>query len=233
MHNIVGHDDWITARKALLAKEKEFTRLRDAFSRERRQLPWERVEKTYEFEGPQGKRSLPELFDGRSQLLVWHFMFGPDWKEGCPSCSFWADNYDGIVVHLRHRDANLVVVSRAPLAALRAYRKRMGWTFDWYSSLDSDFNFDFGVSFASEALESGTAVYNYAPLHSKGTEWPGLSVFFKDADGAVFHTYSTYARGLEMLNGAYQHMDLLPKGRDEDGLASPMAWLRRHDRYAD
>ena len=233
MPRIVSHADWIAARTKFLAKEKELTRLRDELSRERREMPWERVEKDYEFAGLHGKRSPSGLFDGKSQLLLWHFMYGPEWKEGCPSCSFWADNYDGIVVHLRHRDANLVAVSRAPLEQLEAYQKRMGWTFDWYSSLGSDFNFDFGVSFTPEQLESGTGTYNYAPLRSKHEELPGLSVFFKDGDGTVFHTYSAYSRGLDMLNGAYHQMDVLPKGRDEDGLPYTMAWLRRHDRYED
>mgnify|MGYP002622152953 CR=1 FL=1 len=231
-HRVVSRQEWTRTRTKLLATEKEFTRLRDELSRQRRELPWVNVVKQYSFEGPDGRCSLGELFDGRSQLIVYHFMFGPDWTEGCPSCSFWADNLEGIPVHLAHRDATLVAVSRAPYSKLAAYRTRMGWTFPWYSSLGSDFNYDYQVSFTSEQIDSGSAEYNYRRT-SVREELPGVSVFLRDDAGEVFHTYSTYARGLDMLNGAYHYMDLLPKGRDEDGLPWPMAWLRRHDQYED
>ena len=229
MHKIVSGTEWLAARKALLAKEKELTRLRDDLSRQRRELPWVKVEKTYVFDGPSGKETLSDLFAGRSQLIVDHFMFGADWQEGCPSCSFWADTYDGVVVHLEQRDASFVVVSRAPLDKLEAYRKRMGWSLKWVSSLNNDFNRDYHVSFTP--AEQNTAVYNYRADGFGSSEAPGVSVFAKDAAGSIFHTYSCYARGLDPLNGAYQLIDLLPKGRDEEGLAHPMAWVRRHDRY--
>ena len=230
MHTIVSGAEWLAARKALLAREKELTRLRDDLSRQRRELPWVKVEKAYVFDGPSGKETLSDLFAGRSQLIVDHFMFGADWEEGCPSCSFWADTYAGVVVHLAHRDASFVVVSKAPLEKLRAYQQRMGWTFKWVSSLNSDFNRDYHVSFTPEEQE--TAVYNYKAGGFGASEAPGISVFAKDGEGSVFHTYSCYARGLDALNGAYQLMDLLPKGRDEGALPHPMAWVRRHDRYA-
>lgn len=229
MHKIVSAEAWLSARKGLLAKEKELTRLRDDLSRQRRELPWVKVEKQYVFDGPNGKETLSDLFAGRSQLIVDHFMFGADWQEGCPSCSFWADTYDGIVVHLEHRDTSFVVVSTAPLNKLEAYRKRMGWSFKWVSSLNNDFNRDYHVSFTPE--EQKTAVYNYRAGGFGSSEAPGISVFAKDTAGDIFHTYSCYARGLDPLNGAYQLIDLLPKGRDEEGLPHPMAWVRRHDRY--
>src|SRR5262245_44207902 len=228
-HQIVSRDEWLAARKALLAKEKAFTKERDALSQERRRLPWVKVDKTYVFEGSAGKETLADLFAGRSQLLVSHFMFGPDWKEGCPSCSFWADNYNGAVVHLSHRDVSLVAISRAPLEKLESYRKRMGWSFKWVSSYGNDFNRDYHVSFTPE--EQKTAVYNYKAGGFGSSEAPGVSVFIKGADGQIFHTYSCYARGLDMLNGAYHLLDLVPKGRDEQGLSYPMAWVRRHDQY--
>jgi len=228
-HMVVSRDAWIAARKALLAKEKEFTRQRDRVSAERRELPWVKVNEEYLFDGPNGKVTLSDLFAGSSQLLVYHFMFGPDWMEGCPSCSFWADNYNGIVVHLKQRDVSLVVVSRAPLEKLEAYRERMGWSFKWVSSLGNDFNRDYHVSFTSE--EKDTAYYNFERRGFSSSEAPGISVFLKDEDGNVFHTYSCYARGLDMLNGAYHHLDLVPKGRDEQGLPYPMSWVRRHDKY--
>jgi len=229
MHKIVSDAEWLAARKALLAKEKELTRLRDDLSRQRRELPWVKVEKTYVFDGPRGKETLSDLFAGRGQLIVDHFMFGADWQEGCPSCSFWADTYDGVVVHLEQRDASFVVVSTAPLDKLEAYRKRMGWSFKWVSSLNNDFNRDYHVSFTP--AEQKTAVYNYRADGFGSSEAPGISVFAKDAAGSIFHTYSCYARGLDALNGAYQLLDLIPKGRDEQGLPHPMAWVRRHDRY--
>ncbi|UCH73790.1 MAG: DUF899 domain-containing protein [Rhodospirillales bacterium] len=232
-HRIVSQSDWLAARKALLAKEKEFTRARDALSAERRRLPWVKVDKDYAFDGPDGRETLAELFADRSQLIVYHFMFGPDWEEGCPSCSYLADHFDGAIVHLNHRDVSMVVISRAPLDRLQAYRERMGWNFRWLSSLGSDFNYDYQVSFPADAVAAGTVHYNYADGGFPSEEAPGISVFCRDADGAVFHTYSAYARGLDMLIGAYNLLDLVPKGRDEDGLAFTMEWLRRHDSYED
>jgi predicted dithiol-disulfide oxidoreductase (DUF899 family) len=231
---IVSPEQWLAARKALLAKEKAFTHQRDALARERQSLPWVRVEKDYVFDGPNGKETLAQLFGDRTQLIVNHFMFGPDWNEGCPSCSFWADNYDGAVVHLRHRDVAFVVVSRAPFAKLEAYKKRMGWHFKWVSSYGNDFNHDFHVSFTPEEQnDDSPATYNYKPGGFGSSEAPGISVFAKGEDGAVYHTYSCYARGLDTLNGTYQLLDIVSKGRDEGGLSFPMAWVRRHDKYED
>jgi predicted dithiol-disulfide oxidoreductase (DUF899 family) len=230
-HRMVSHDEWLDARKLLLAREKEFTRLRDELSRERRALPWERVEKDYRFDGPDGSETLAQLFHGRHQLIVYHFMLGPDWQDGCKSCSFWADNFDGIDIHLAHRDVTFLAVSRAPLPKIEVYRKRMGWRFKWVSSFGADFNFDYRVSFTPEELAAGEAVHNYAKRQNSMSELAGISVFYKDDAGAVFHTYSCYARGLDMLNGAYNFLDLAPKGRDEDGLPHTMAWVRRHDEY--
>ena len=226
---VVSHEEWLDARRAHLAKEKEFTRLRDELSRERRELPWERVDEAYAFDAPEGRVTLADLFGGLGQLVVYHFMFGPDWTEGCPSCSFWADNYNGIDVHLAHRDTALVAVSRAPLSKIEAYKKRMGWSFRWVSSAGSDFNFDFGVSHVPQ--ESDAPNYNYGTIKFGGEEAPGFSAFRRGDDGAVYHTYSTYARGLDMLNGAYHMLDLTSKGRDEGSLSHPMSWVRRHDRY--
>lgn len=231
-HPVISRQEWIDARKELLAKEKELTRLRDELTRQRCELPWVKVVKPYMFEGADGPRSLSELFAGRSQLIVYHFMYGPDWNEGCPSCSFWADNFEGIPIHLAHRDATLVAISRAPYEKLAAYRRRMGWTFPWYSSRGSDFNFDFQVSYTPEQVESGNAEHNYRRTKVMA-ELPGISVFYRDETGDLYHTYSTYGRGLDMLNGAYHYMDLLPKGRDEEQLPWTMAWLRRHDQYDD
>ena len=228
---VVSHEAWLAARQELMVREKEFTRLRDQLSQARRELPWVRVEKAYLFDGPGGEESLSDLFAGRSQLVVYHFMYGPDWEEGCPSCSFWADNFDGIDIHLAHRDISLVIVSRAPMTTLNAYRERMGWGFKWVSSLGNDFNFDYQVSFTAESLEQGAPNYNFGTVQFDGGEAPGISVFAKDELGELFHTYSCYARGLDMLNGAYHYMDLVPKGRDEDGLPYTMAWLHRHDQY--
>jgi predicted dithiol-disulfide oxidoreductase (DUF899 family) len=230
-HKVASHNAWIEARKQFLIKEKEFTHLRDRLSQERRDLPWEAVTKSYAFEGPRGKQSLAELFDGRSQLVIYHFMLGPDWDEGCKSCSFWADNFNGIDIHLAHRDVTFLAVSRAPLAMLEAYKKRMGWTFKWVSSFGSDFNFDYHVSFTPEEIAAGEAFHNYAKRQNSMSEFAGISVFYKDAAGAVFHTYSCYARGLDMMNGAYHYLDLVPKGRDEAELDYTMAWVRRHDQY--
>ena len=226
---VVSPADWAKARKHLLAKEKEFTKLRDDLSRQRRELPWETVQKSYVFDGPKGRVSLADLFDGRSQLIVYHFMFGPGWKEGCPSCSFLADNFDGMRIHLAQRDVSFAVVSRASLPEIEAFKKRMGWHFNWVSSLGNDFNFDYGVSFAGDGKRS----YNYETLEEfPAEEAPGASVFYKDANGQIFHTYSTYGRGLDILLTTYNYLDLTPKGRDEEGMVPhAMAWVRHHDRY--
>jgi predicted dithiol-disulfide oxidoreductase (DUF899 family) len=230
-HKTVSHDEWIEARRQFLAKEKEFTRLRDELSRQRRELPWERVEKPYVFEGPRGKESFAGLFDHRSQLIVYHFMFGPGWSEGCPSCSYLADHFDGMTIHLAHRDVTFAVVSRAPYAQIAAYKKRMGWRFHWVSSFGSDFNYDYHVSQTEAEKASGKADYNYSVTTFPAEERPGASVFFKDANGDIFHTYSAYARGLDILVGTYNFLDLAPKGRDEAGLKHSMAWVRHHDKY--
>ena len=230
MHKIVSQDEWLAARKALLVKEKEFTKARDQISAARRDLPWVKVEKSYVFDTASGKQSLAELFEGRSQLIVYHFMLGPGWKAGCPSCSYLADHFDGAAIHLAQRDVTLVVVSRAPLAEIQAYQKRMGWKFKWVSSYGTDFNHDFHVSFTPEEKASGKVNYNYTMTEFPSEEAPGLSVFIK-TDGAVFHTYSSYARGLDILIGAYNFLDFAPKGRDEGGLPHGMAWVRRHDEY--
>ena len=228
-HKVVSHEDWLKARKALLAREKEFTRLRDELSQARRDLPWEAVTKKYIFEGPNGKQTLTELFEGRSQLVVYHFMFGPDWDAGCPHCSHWADSFNGIIVHLNHRDVSMIAVSRAPYRKLAAYEKRMDWKFKWVSSSENDFNFDFRVSFTPAELAAKQAFYNFAQQDPGPAEREGVSVFCKDANDVVFHTYSTYARGIDMLSVDYQYLDLVPKGRDE-GERGPF-WVRRHDEY--
>jgi len=230
-HKIVPHDEWVAARKAHLAEEKAFTRARDALSRKRRELPWERIEKNYVFDGPNGKETLAELFGGRSQLIVYHFMLGPGWEEGCPSCSFLADHFDGSVIHLAQRDVNFAVVSRAPLAEIEKFKKRMGWHFKWLSSFGNDFNFDYQVSATPEEKAKGEAFYNYVKTTFPSEERPGVSVFYKNAAGEVFHTYSSYGRGLDMLIGAYHFLDMAPKGRDEAGLKYGMAWVRHHDKY--
>ena len=230
-HRTVGHEAWIAARKELLAREKAFTRMRDELSRARRDLPWETVDKDYVFDGPDGRESLAELFADKGQLLVQHFMFGPDWEEGCPSCSLMADHIDPAVVHLGQRDVAFVAVSRAPLAKIEAFRARMGWSFKWVSSAGSDFNAEFGVSFSPEAVEAGAVEYNYATGRFPSTEAPGLSTFCKDEAGQIYHAYSTYGRGLDTVINAYNLLDLMPKGRDEDGLDHTMAWVRHHDRY--
>lgn len=228
-HKVVSSKEWIAARKKLLAKEKEFTRLRDKLSQQRRDLPWEAVEKEYSFEGRDGKQTLPELFDDRSQLVMYHFMFGPDWDAGCPHCSRWADSFDRPIVHLNQRDVTMVAVSRAPYAKLAAYQKRMGWSFKWLSSFGTDFNFDFNVSFTPEEMKKGRALYNFTQQHPDAPEREGVSVFLKDPKGRLFRTYSAYARGIDMLNVDYQYLDLVPKGRDE-GSRGPF-WVRRHDEY--
>ena len=229
-HKIVSRQEWTEARKAFLDKEKEFTRARDRLSAERRALPWVKVDKAYVFDTPEGKKTLAELFDGRSQLIVYHFMLGPDWKEGCPSCSFLADHFDGANIHLAQRDVTFVAISRAPLAEIEAFKRRMGWRFPWVSSFGSDFNFDYHVSFADVAVGKD-GDYNYERQEIVSDEMPGASVFYKDETGGVFHTYSAYARGLDILVGAYNFLDLTPKGRDEAELPWTMAWVRHHDRY--
>lgn len=230
-HRVVSREEWGAARQALLREEKQLTRLRDRVSQARRELPWVRVAKEYAFDGPNGTESLSDLFDGRSQLLVYHFMFDPSWDEGCKSCSFWADNFNGVVVHLQQRDVTMVAVSRAPFEKIEAFRKRMGWSFKWVSSVHTDFNHDYHVSFSPEELAAGQVLYNYAPSDFGSPEAPGISVFYTEKDGDIFHTYSCYARGLDAINGAYQLLDLVPKGRDEEGLPYPMAWVRYHDAY--
>jgi predicted dithiol-disulfide oxidoreductase (DUF899 family) len=230
-HELVSHDEWLAARKAFLKKEKEFTRLRDELSKQRRELPWEKVEKTYELEGPAGKLTLSDLFGKRSQLVVYHFMLGPGWKEGCPSCSYIADHFDGMTIHLANRDVTLAVVSHAPIAEIEAFKKRMGWKFQWVSSFASDFNYDYDVSLRPEDRGKSEVYYNYEMTKFPSEERPGLSVFSKDAAGELFHTYSSYGRGLDILIGAYNFLDLVPKGRDEEGLKHTMAWVRHHDKY--
>jgi predicted dithiol-disulfide oxidoreductase (DUF899 family) len=233
-HEVVSPQQWIARRKELLRKEKEFTKLRDDLSRERRELPWEKVEKQYVFDGSNGKQTLADLFDGRSQLIIYHFMFGPGWEQGCPSCSYLADHFSGSLVHLANRDVTLAVISRAPIAQIEAFKQRMGWQFRWVSSFETDFNHDYHVSFTKEEMASGKLKYNYDALADfPAEEAPGASVFYKNDAGEIFHTYSTYARGLDILVGAYNFLDLAPKGRDEDGLAFSMAWVRHHDRYAE
>ena len=229
-HKIVSREEWTSARKALLAKEKEFTRARDRLSAERRALPWVKVDKAYVFDTPDGKKTLAELFDGRSQLIVYHFMLGPDWEEGCPSCSFLADHFDGANIHLAQRDVTFIAISRAPLAEIEVFKRRMGWHFPWVSSFGNDFNFDYHVSFAEDQVGKD-GDYNYEQQEIVSDEMPGASVFYKDADGTVFHTYSAYARGLDILLGAYNFLDLTPKGRDEAELPWTMAWVRHHDKY--
>ena len=240
VHNVVSHDQWLAARKKHLAKEKEFTHIRDQLGRERRDLPWEVVEKDYRFEGESGEASLQDLFDGRSQLVIYHAMFNPatatphtTWTNdaACYACSWWMDNFNGITVHLNHRDITIVAVSIAPYPAIAAYKSRMGWGFPWFSSAGSDFNFDYHVSFPPDEQRAATVEYNYRPFHAEGSESPGISVFVND-DGTIYHTYSTYERGLDMLNVAYHYMDLVPKGRDE-GEGGLNTWVRRHDEYRD
>ena len=230
-HKIVSHNEWNTARQQLLAKEKEFTRLRDELSRERRELPWERVDKHYAFDTSTGRESLSDLFAGRQQLIVYHFMFAPDWEVGCKSCSFWADNFNGITDHLNARDVSLVAISRAPLKTLQAFQQRLGWSFKWVSSLDNDFNFDYRVSFTPDEMAQGEATYNYAKRKIAISDLPGISVFLKDEHGDIFHTYSCYARGLDMFNTAYHLLDIAPKGRDEADLPFSMTWVKFRDQY--
>ena len=230
-HRVVSRDEWLAARKALLAEEKAFTRERDALAAKRRALPWVRVEKAYRFRAPEGEVGLAELFGDCSQLIVYHFMLGPDWEAGCKSCSFWMDSFNGTTIHLKHRDASLVLISHAPLAKIEAFRQRMGWEFRWVSSADSDFNYDYHVSFTADEEAKDRVDYNYETRSFMSSEMPGLSVFYKDRDGTIYHTYSCYARGLDALNSAYQLLDLAPKGRDEAELPYTMSWVRLHDEY--
>lgn len=234
-HRVVSREAWLTERIALLAEEKEFTRRRDALAAKVRELPWVKVEKSYTFEGPagvnnSGKKTLAELFGSRSQLMVYHFMFDPTWSQGCASCSFIADHYNGIVTHLGHRDISFVTISKAPVDKLAAFRARMGWTFPWMSAANTDFGRDFGVSFTDQELLAGSAVYNFTDKAHPIRELPGLSVFCRNAEGEVFHTYSTFARGLEDFLTAYRFIDIAPKGRDEEQTGG-MGWLRHRDRY--
>ena len=228
---VVSQAEWLAARKDLLTEEKEFTRRRDALSAKRRELPWVKVEKNYVFDGPNGKEALSDLFRGHTQLIVYHFMLGPDWKEGCPSCSFLGDHFDGTLVHLNARDVSFSVVSRAPMTQIEAFKKRMGWHFKWVSSNNNDFNYDYHVSFTKDEMAKGKVNYNYGEREFPSEEAPGLSVFYKNAVGEIFHTYSTYGRGLDILLGAYNFLDFTPQGRDEDALAFTMSWVRHHDRY--
>ena len=230
-HRVVSHAEWLAASEKFLVKEKEFTRKRDELSRMRRELPWERVEKNYVFDGPNGKETLAALFENRSQLIVYHFMFPPEWSEGCKHCSFWADSFNGIPIHLNHRDVTFVAVSRAPFDKIEAFRKRMGWSFKWLSSFNTDFNYDFQASFGEDDLKRGTAYYNFGQLDPGMTDREGTSVFYKDEGGNIFHTYSTYARGIDLMNAAYNYLDLAPTGRDEENLSASQAWVRHHDRY--
>ena len=230
-HKVVSEKEWVEARKSLLKKEKELTRQRDEISRQRRELPWVRMEKNYVFDGPNGKETLSDLFDGRSQLIVYHFMFGPDWEEGCASCSFVADHIDGTLAHLEHRDVTFVVVSHAPYEKLAAFKKRMGWKFKWVSAFNNDFNYDFHVSFTKDEMAKGNVYYNYENAGFPSEEGPGASVFYKeDGTANVYHTYSSFGRGLDQMLNTYNYLDLVPKGRDE-GDAGQAGWVHRRDEY--
>ncbi|WP_233165982.1 DUF899 domain-containing protein [Archangium sp. Cb G35] len=228
--SVVTREEWVEARRALLAREKAFTRERDALSAARRELPMVKVEKSYLFEEPNGKRSLAELFEGKRQLIVYHFMFDPSWDEGCKSCSFVADNFEGSLVHLSARDTSFAAISRAPFAKLEGFKKRMGWKFRWLSSSGTDFNYDYHVSFRPEDVAARAVEYNYEKKPFSGSEAPGLSVFLREGND-IFHTYSTYARGLDLLINTYNYLDLTPLGRQEQGLPYGMAWVRHHDKY--
>jgi predicted dithiol-disulfide oxidoreductase (DUF899 family) len=229
-HKVVTQKEWLAARKRLLVKEKKFSRLRDQLNKDRRDLPWEKVEKEYVFDSPDGKVTLAQLFCGKSQLVIYHFMFGPGWEEGCPHCSFWADHYDSVNHHLGQRDTTLAVVSRAPLKEIQAFKKRMGWRFRWVSSSQTDFNFDFYVSFTPEQIRSGKLFYNYGPLEMDIDEREGVSAFYQDNKSNIYHTYSSYARGIDLLNTTYNFLDLTAKGRDENP-DHAQDWVRHHDKY--
>ena len=230
-HQIVSREQWVAARKAHLAHEKAFSQARERLAEERRALPWVKVDKNYVFDGPNGKVTLGDLFRGRPQLVVQHVMFAPEWDAACKSCSFWVDGFERMVPHLAARDTTMVAISRAPLAKLEAFKQRMGWTFDWVSSGANDFNYDYAVTFSPEQLKSGATLYNYGTTPFGSEEAPGVSVFYRDQDGAIFHTYSTYSRGLDMMNAAYHYLDLTPLGRHEEGLPYPMDWVRLRDQY--
>ena len=229
-HKVVSKQEWLKTRKELLAREKKLTHDRDAIAAERRALPWVKVEKNYVFDSPSGKKTLADLFDGRSQLIIYHFMFGPDWKEGCPSCSFNMDHTDPALLHLAQRDVSFAAISRAPIEKIEPFKHRMGWKFNWVSSSDNDFNCDYHVSFTPEEVK-GKVEYNFEMTQFPSTEAPGISVFYKDGNGDIFHTYSAYARGTENTVNTYNYLDLVPKGRDEASLPFTMAWVRHHDRY--
>lgn len=229
-HKVVSQKAWLAARKRLLVKEKRFSKLRDQVNRQRRELPWVKVDKEYVFDGPDGQKTLAELFGGKSQLIVYHFMFGPGWEEGCPHCSFWADHYDSVNVHLGQRDTTLVVISRAPWKEIKPFKKRMGWRFKWVSSFKTDFNFDFNVSFTPEQIKHGALPYNYGKIKMKIDELQGVSAFYRDKNGDIYHTYSSYARGIDLMNTTYNFLDLTAKGRDEKPNA-PQDWVRYHDKY--
>ena len=228
----MSREKWLAARTRLLVKEKAFTHARERLAAERRALPWVKVDKEYAFEGANGRETLADLFEGRSQLVIYHFMFDPREKEACHGCSFWADSFNGVIVHLNQRDVTMLAASRAPLKKLDAFKARMGWSFKWISCGDSDFNYDYQVSFTEQEVKAGKAFHNYRKNHPVG-QWdcPGISVFYKDVEGSVFHTFSCYKRGIDMQNTAYQYLDLVPKGRDEAGLEFSMAWLDYHDKY--
>ena len=231
-HKVVSEKQWLAARKKLLVEEKKFSRLRDKLNQKRRNLPWVKIEKEYVFDGPDGQETFSDLFQGKGQLITYHFMFGPGWGEGCAHCSFWADHYDGTLPHLAQRDTTLVVVSRAPLSDIEGFKKRMGWDFKWVSSAKNGFNFDYHVSFTPGELRSGTAIYNYAPLDMDIDEREGVSAFYKDAKGAIYHTYSSYARGIDMLNTTYNFLDITAKGRDENPERT-QDWVTYRDKYTD
>ena len=227
---VVSRDEWTQARTTLLIREKEFSREREALAQARRALPWEEVTKDYVFDGPDGKLTLPDLFGGCGQLVVYHFMFPPEWDAGCPHCSFWADSFNGTLAHLRARDVSFAAVSRAPIGKITAYKRRMGWSFPWVSAGQTDFNYDFGISFTPEQVASHAPVYNYGSDPGMGDR-EGIGAFARDERGRVFHTYSTYARGIDAMNAAYQFLDLVPKGRGEPAEGDPQFWVRRHDEY--
>lgn len=227
---VVSPKEWVAARKKLLVKEKKFSKLRDELHLQRRQLPWVKLEKKYVFEGPSGKVTLADLFDGKSQLIVYHFMFGPGWGEGCAHCSFWADHFDSVNIHLGQRDTAFAVVSRAPLKEIKPFKKRMGWRFNWVSSFDTDFNFDFNVSFTPDEIKNGTAIYNYDKLDIPIEEREGVSAFYRDKNGDIYHTYSAYARGIDLMNTTYNFLDLTAKGRDENP-ETTQDWVRYKDEY--
>lgn len=229
--NIANREKWLAARKDLLAEEKAFQRQRDALNAKRRALPWVRIDEDYQFDSASGRINLSELFGDKSQLIIYHFMMGEDWEQGCPSCSFWADGFNGTSEHMAHRDASFVCVSNTPLAKIDTYKKRMGWDFDWVSCHGSTFNHDYQASFTPEEMQAGKMYYNYHETSFPANEAPAISIFAKDADGNIYHTYSCYSRGLDNMNVTYQFLDLLPKGRDEDALPYPMAWVKRHDQY--